>query len=192
VTDAVPFHFGFAVADRDEATAIHGRIGVREWVLSEWRTTRYFDAGCGGIVEPRTRVAYGRLTDEIALEFLEVDRSGAVPLVWRLAEGGVGLGHLGHWVEETRPVAQRMLREGGRIVMARANSPAVEALTVADAGNPDAVPEALDTCYVLTAAGQLIELVPARIWSGRLVDTFSPRTQSVIPKPPSHLFIPAG
>jgi hypothetical protein len=185
MTDAVPFHFGFAVADLDRATVAHSALGVRRWVRSEWRTTVYFDAGTGGLVEPRSRVAYGRLTAEIALEFLEVDRSGPVPMVWQLA--GIGTGHLGHWVRDTRPVAQRLLRAGGRIVMARASSPGVRALTADAAADPDGVPEGLDTCYVLTASGQLVELVPAGIWSGRLVTTFGPDTAEVIPRPPSGL-----
>ena len=185
--DAVPFHFGYAAVDVDRATAAHSALGVRRWVRSEWRTTVYFDAGTGGLVEPRTRVAYGRLTDDIALEFIEVDPSGPVPLVWRLSGDGVGPGHLGHWVRDTRPVAQRLLRAGGRIVMARANSDGVRALTVEAAADPDGVPEGLDTCYVLTATGQLVELVPAAIWSGRLVTTFGPDTPEVIPRPPSEL-----
>jgi hypothetical protein len=43
---------------------------------------------------------------------------------------------------------------------------------------------------VLTAAGRLVELVPAAIWSGRLVTTVGPDTQQVIPRPPDEL--PAG
>ena len=71
--------------------------------------------------------------------------------------------------------------------MARANSPGVRALTVEAAADPDGVPDELDSCYVLTAAGQLVELVPAAIWSGRLVDTFGPDTPDVIPRPPGEL-----
>lgn len=190
--DAVPFHFGFAVADVDAATELHGRLGVSRWVRSQWRTTTYFDAGSGGLVEPRSRVAYGRLTDRVALEFLEVDRRGPVPLAWRLTADGVGAGHLGHWVADTAPVARRLLRDGGRIVMARADSPGLQELTTESAGDPDAVPDELDACYVLTAAGQLVELVPARIWSGRLVDTFGPDVPEVIPQPPSRLVTPGS
>ena len=187
MTDAVPFHFGYAAADLDRATAAHSALGVRSWVFSEWRTTVYFDAGTGGLVEPRSRVAYGRLTDDIALEFIEVDGSGPVPMVWRLSAAGIGTGHLGHWVRDTGPVAQRLVRAGGRIVMARASSAGVRALTTGSAADPDGVPEGLDTCYVLTATGQLVELVPASIWSGRLVATFGPGTPDVIPRPPSGL-----
>jgi len=187
VTDAVPFHFGYAAADLDRATGLHSGLGVRRWVRSEWRTTVYFDAGAGGLIEPRSRVAYGRLTDDIALEFLEVDPAGPAPLVWQLSAAGVGPGHLGHWVRDSAPVARRLLRAGGRIVMARADSDATRALTVEAAADPDGVPDELDTCYVLTAAGQLVELVPAAIWSGRLVTTFGPDTPEVIPRPPDAL-----
>jgi hypothetical protein len=187
MTDLVPFHYGFSVSDVDEATRAHSLAGVQRWVYSEWRTTTYFDAGTGGLVEPRTRVAYGRLTDDIALEFIEVDRSGPVPMVWEISAAGVGTGHLGHWVGDSRPVAQRLLRAGGRIVMARASSPGVEAFTNELAGDPDSVPDGLDTCYVLTSSGQLVELVPAVIWAGRLVSTFGAGTADVIPEPPGHL-----
>jgi hypothetical protein len=191
MNDAVPFHFGFVVADLDRATAAHSGLGVRSWVFSRWRTTVYFDAGTGGLVEPRSRVAYGRLTDDIALEFIMVDRSGPVPLAWQLSGAGIGTGHLGHWVRDTKPVAQRLVRAGGRIVMARANSAGVQALTTDGAADADRVPDGLDACYVLTAAGQLVELVPAAIWSGRLVSTFGPDTADVIPRPPSGL-LPGG
>lgn len=187
MTDAVPFHVGFAAADLDEAMTLHSGHGVRRWVTTDWHTTVYFDAAAGGLVEPRYRVAYGRLTDEFAVEFLTVDPAGPVPLPWQASATGVGAAHLGHWVRDTRPVTQRLLKAGGRIVMARASSPGVRALTPETAADPDGVPEGLDSCYVLTAAGQLVELVPAAIWSGRLVDTFGPDTPEVIPRPPSEL-----
>jgi len=182
VTDAVPFHVGFAVTDLDAATALHSGLGVRRWVLSGWRTGAYFDAGAGGLVEPRSRVAYGRVSDELAVELIEVDLSGPVPASWQL-----GAGHLGHWVRDTGPVAQRLLRAGGRIVMARASSAGVRALTAEAAADPDRVPDGLDACYVLAGTGQLVELVPTAIWSGRLVTTFGPDTPDVIPRPPGRL-----
>jgi hypothetical protein len=191
VTDTVAFHFGFACSDVEAGSEQYTRLGVRQWVRSQWRTTAYFDAATNGIIEPRSRVAYGRLTDDIAVELLETDPSGPVPLVWQLDGVGVGRAHFGHWVEDTAPVARRLLREGGRIVMARANWPGVEAFTVERSTDPDALPDDLDTCYVLTAGGQLIELVPARIWSGRLVDLFGPDTASVIPEPPAWM-VPAA
>jgi catechol 2,3-dioxygenase-like lactoylglutathione lyase family enzyme len=187
MTDTVAFHFGFACSDADRGAERYTELGVRRWVRSQWRTTPYFDAGVDGIVEPRSRVVYGRLTDDIAVELLEVDPSVAAPMVWLLDDAGVGRVHFGHWVRDTAPVARRLLRAGGRIVMARANSPAAAALTVATAGDPEAVPDELDSCYVLTGEGQLVELVPARIWSGRLVDTFGPDTHSVIPAPPAEM-----
>jgi len=149
--------------------------------------TRYYDAGTGGVIEPRSRVAYGRLTDDIAVEFLEVDRAGPVPLVWQLAEGGVETAHIGHWVTETAPVARRLLADGGRIVMARATPSGVGALTPVTDCELDAVPDSLDACYILTRARQIVELVPGRIWSGRLVDTFGPQSTAVIPRPPAGL-----
>lgn len=187
MTDAVPFHVGFAAADLDEAMTLHSGHSVRRWVTTDWHTTVYFDAAAGGLVEPRYRVAYGRLTDEFAVEFLTVDPAGPVPLPWQASATGVGAAHLGHWVRDTRPVTQRLLKAGGRIVMARASSPGVRALTPETAADPDGVPEGLDSCYVLTAAGQLVELVPAAIWPARLVDTFGPDTPEVIPRPPSEL-----
>jgi hypothetical protein len=187
VTDAVPFHVGFAAADLDGGMSLHSGLGVQRWVVTDWHTTAYFDAAAGGLVEPHYRAAYGRLTDRFAVELLTVDPSGPVPLPWQASGTGVGAGHLGHWVRDTRPVAQRLLKAGGRIVMARASSPGVEALTPEAAADPDGVPEGLDACYVLTAAGQLVELVPAAIWSGRLVDTFGPDTPDVIPRPPDEL-----
>lgn len=185
--DAVPFHYGFSVTDLDAATKAHSALGVSRWVFTEWSSLPYYDAGAGGLIEPRYRAAYGRLTDQIALEFVVADPASPVPVPWRLSAAGIGPGHLGHWVRDPRPVARRLLREGGRIVMARASSPGVEALTPRAAADPDAVPEGLDTCYVLTATGQLVELVPARIWAGRLVTTFGPDVPHVIPRPPAHL-----
>jgi hypothetical protein len=187
MSDVVPFHFGFIVADLDDATETHGQAGVSSWIFSGWRTSTYFDATSGGLITPRSRVAYGRLSADIALEFIEVDRDGPVPMPWQITGNGVGTGHLGHWVQDTKPVAERLLRAGGRIVMARASTPGVEALTAADAADPERVPEGLDTCYVLTSTGQLVELVPAAIWAGRLVSTFGPETAQVIPRPPAHL-----
>ena len=185
--DAVPFHFGFAVRDLDRATRQHSALGVSRWVFTDWHRTRYFDARAGGLIEPRYRVAYGRLTDDLALEFLITDPDSAVPMPWEVSGAGLGTGHIGHWTRDTGPVARRLLREGGRIVFARAASPAVEALTPEAAADPDGVPEGLDACYVLTAGGQLVELLPARVWAGRLVDTFGPDTPRVIPRPPAHL-----
>jgi catechol 2,3-dioxygenase-like lactoylglutathione lyase family enzyme len=182
VTDAVPFHTGFAVADLTAATALHSGLGVERWVFSGWRTGAYFDAAAGGVVEPRSRVAYGRVGGESAVELIEVDPAGPVPVAWRL-----GSGHLGHWVRDTGPVARRLLRAGGRIVLARAASAGVRALTAESAADPEQVPDGLDACYVLTGTGQLIELVPAAIWSGRLVTGFGPDTLEVIPRPPDRL-----
>jgi hypothetical protein len=187
MTDAVPFHVGFAAADLDRAMTLHSGLGVHRWVSTDWHTTEYFDAAADGLVQPRYRAVYGRLTDEFAVEFLAVDPSGPVPVPWQTSATGVGAAHVGHWVRDTRPVAQRLLRAGGRIVMARASSPGVQALTTEAAADPDAVPDGLDSCYVLTAPGQLVELVPAAIWSGRLVDTFGPDTPAVIPRPPDEL-----
>lgn len=185
--DAVLFHFGFAVDDLDRATELHSGLGVTRWVFTDWHTTAYFDAEAGGLVEPRYRAAYGRLTDDVALEFVVADPAGPVPVPWRPSGSGIGAGHLGHWVRDPRAVAQRLVRQGGRIVMARAASAGVEALTPEAAADPDGVPEGLDACYVLTATGQLVELVPAAIWSGRLVTTFGPDTHAVIPRPPDRL-----
>jgi hypothetical protein len=185
--DAVPFHFGFAVYDLDRATTLHSGLGVTRWVVTDWHTTAYFDAAAGGVVEPRYRVAYGRLTDDVALEFIVADPAGPVPGPWQRTGAGVGAGHTGHWVRDSRPVAQRLVRAGGRIAMARVSSPGVAALTPAAAADPDGVPEGLDACYVLTATGQLVELVPAAVWAGRLVDTFGPDTHAVIPRPPDRL-----
>jgi hypothetical protein len=36
VTDAVPFHTGFAVVDLAAATALHSGLGVQRWVFSGW------------------------------------------------------------------------------------------------------------------------------------------------------------
>jgi catechol 2,3-dioxygenase-like lactoylglutathione lyase family enzyme len=185
VTGAVPFHVGYAVADLDAATALHSGLGVRRWVFSGWRTGVYFDARAGGVAEPRSRVAYGRAAEGFAIELIEADPAGPVPAPWR-----TGTAHLGHWVRDTAPVARELLRAGGRIVQARAATAAVRALTAAASADPGQVPDDLDACYVLTSTGQLVELVPAAIWSGRLVTTFGPDTPQVIPRPPDEL--PAG
>lgn len=185
--DAVPYHYGFGVSDLDAAMAAHGALGVSRWVVTDWNSVKYFDAAAGGIVEPRYRAAYGRVSETIALEFLVADPAHDQPGTWLLTGPGIGTGHLGHWVRDVRPVAQRLLRDGGRIVLALASTPEIEALTVEAAADPDRLPDWLDTCYVLTAAGQLVELVPAAVWAGRLVDVFGPDTPNVIPRPPAHL-----
>ena len=184
----VPFHVGFAVSDLDAAMTVQSGLGVSRWVTTGWRTgAPYFDAAAGGIVEPRSRIAYGRAGEELAVELMEVDPAGAVPLPWRVSADGFSTTHLGHWVRNPAPVARDLLAAGGRIVFAKATTDGVRALTPSAAADPEAVPDDLDTCYVLTATGQLVELVPAAIWAGRLVDTFGPDTPNVIPRPPDRL-----
>jgi Glyoxalase/Bleomycin resistance protein/Dioxygenase superfamily len=188
VSDAVPFHVGFAVADLDTAMTVQSGLGVSRWVSTDWRTgAPYFDAAAGGLLEPRSRVAYGRAGDGFAVELVEVDPAGPVPLPWRVSADGISTTHLGHWVREPAPVARDLLAKGGRIVFAKATTDGVRALTPEAAADPGRVPDDLDTCYVLTATGQLVELVPAAIWAGRLVATFGPDTPEVIPRPPDRL-----
>ncbi|MCW2526172.1 MAG: Glyoxalase/Bleomycin resistance protein/Dioxygenase superfamily [Pseudonocardiales bacterium] len=190
MTDSVPFHVGYIVSDLDEAMASYTKLGVELWVTSGWRAAPYFDAGAGKVTEPMSRVAYGKLNDTMSIEFIEVDPSGPVPLVWTMATTGFGTPHVGHWVRSPKQVAQRLIREGARLVLAKVSSPEIEALTEESTADPDAMPDNLDTCYLATPAGLLIELVPTSIWNGRLISTFGDRTHEAIVAPPAE-FLPA-
>lgn len=176
-----PFHLGAVVADLDKAMEFNSRLGITQWVTSGWKIARYYDAREDQAIDVRSRVAFGKLNAGLALEFIEVDRSGPVPLVWDIEDLGCHP-HLAYWVDDPRAVAARLIDAGSRLLMARASTTELENLKapVTESGH---LPAALDTCYLSSPGGLFAELVPKAIWETRLPATFGPDVHNVIPAP---------
>jgi len=177
---AHPFHIGVTVADLDVALSYYTALGTTEWATSGWKTAVYFDALNGRVIEVRSRVAFGRLNDGAALEFIEVDRSGPVPYVWDI-ESPACSPHLAYWVDDPRAAAGELVPNGSRLLQARASSPQLlEMSSVPDAAW---LPDALDACYLSGPGGLFVELVPRSIFATRLPATFGPEIQAILPAP---------
>jgi catechol 2,3-dioxygenase-like lactoylglutathione lyase family enzyme len=177
---AYPFHFGVAVADLDVTLSYYTALGTTEWATSGWKTAVYFDALNGRVIDVRSRVAFGRLNDGVALEFIEVDRSGPVPYVWDI-ESPACLPHLAYWVDDPRAAAAELVRHGSRLLQARASSP--QLLEMSSVPDPKWLPDALDACYLSGPGGLFVELVPRSIFATRLPATFGPEIQAILPAP---------
>jgi len=181
-----PFQIGTLARDAQAARDRHDRgFGVRPWISSDWNSGHFWDGMANEVVEVRHRVMFGRLTGDIALEFIEVDPAGPAPRAWDLDRAEI-TAHLGYWCRDTRPVAEALLAAGGAMVMARVTGPELgDALTARAVADP--LPAGLDTCYIATAEGLLVELVPAAIWGGRLRASFGDAIDDVLAAPPSGL-----
>lgn len=178
---AATFHLGAAVADLDETMEFNSRLGITRWVTSGWKIARYYDVRENQAIDVRSRVAFGQLNAGLALEFIEVDRSGPVPLVWDFQDPGCHP-HLAYWVDDPRAVAARLIDAGSRLLMARASTAELENLK-APVTKSGQLPAALDTCYLSGPSGLLAELVPKAIWETRLPATFGPDVHHVMPAP---------
>lgn len=181
VLAAATFHLGAVVADLDEAMEFNSRLGMARWVTSGWKIARYYDVRENQAIDVRSRVAFGKLNAGLALEFIEVDRSGPVPLVWDIQDPGCHP-HLAYWVDDPRAVAARLIDAGSRLLMARASTAELENLKapVTESGH---LPAVLDTCYLSSPSGLFAELVPTAIWGTRLPATFGPDVHDVMPAP---------
>ena len=177
-----PFQIGTLVPDVDTARARHeGGLGVGPWVDSGWKTGRYWDGPSNTVLDVRQRAAFGRLTPDLALEFIQVD--SPAPRVWDLGTADA-TAHLGYWAHDTRAAAAALLELGATLVMARASDPEVAAALVTwTAGDP--LPAGLDMCYLATGDGLLVELVPTAIWAGRLRIAFGDGIDDVLAPPPA-------
>lgn len=177
-----PFHVGSVVEDLDEAIGHWGDLGVGPWVRSAWKTGRYYDGIRDRVVEARNRVAFGRLGPQMSLELIEADRAHDAPLAWGRGAGGIG--HVGFWADDPRPRALELIRQGGRLVLARAVERLEDGARAAS-GDPHWLPDPLDTCYVQTMGGTVVEFVPASIWLDRLPALLGEALAEVIAAPPA-------
>jgi hypothetical protein len=157
------------------------QLGVSRWVTSGWKIARYYDVRANCAIEVRSRVAFGRMKAGMALEFIQVDRNGPVPMVWDIHDSAASP-HLAYWAEDTRRAAALLMASGCQLLMARASTPEIESLR-APVSEPKQLPAALDTCYLSSPAGFFIELVPVGIYHSRLPATFGPDVPKVIPAP---------
>ncbi|MCW2526730.1 MAG: hypothetical protein JWM76_1590 [Pseudonocardiales bacterium] len=181
-TDLVPFQAGAIVSDIEEQIELHKPLTAGPWAVSKWAKTPYYDARADCVIEPRWRAAFGRLSPTLALEFIQIDRSHPLPVVWDL-ESELTKGHVGYWSKDPRATAVEIIRGGGKLLMARATTP--ELMDLKDqVRDPDWLPASLEMCYLSTGAGLLIELIPTSIWGTRLVASFGPEIQSIMPPPP--------
>jgi Glyoxalase/Bleomycin resistance protein/Dioxygenase superfamily len=185
-TGTPPFQIGTLARDAQAARDRHDRcFGVRPWIGSGWGRTQFWDGVTNEIVEIRYRAMFGRLTDDLALEFIEVDPLTPAPRVWDLDQAQA-TAHLGYWCRDTRAAAEELIALGGTIVLARVSSPELGAALLARAtGEP--LPAGLDMCYIATAEGLLVELVPAAIWGGRLRASFGDGIDNVLAAPSREL-----
>ncbi len=83
-----PFQIGTLARDAQAARDRHEHnFGVCPWVGSGWRWAQFWDGASNEVLELRYRAMFGRLTDDLGLEFIEVDpatpRSGAAACVPR-------------------------------------------------------------------------------------------------------------
>jgi hypothetical protein len=168
VLPTAPFQVGALVPDLDEAIALHSAFGATDWVTSGWRTGEYYDRGHDAVISPSSRVAFGRLTNDLAIELIELDATGPRPVVWDM-EAAPATAHIGYWVEDTQPIAAELIAAGGTLLLAKATVPALQSLPE-EARARDWVPEELDACYVRKT---------------RLPAGFGSRVAQAIPAPPS-------
>lgn len=175
-----PFHVGTVVGDLDEAIALFEAFGVRSWARSAWKVGAYLDGVEGRVVEARSRVAFGRLTPDMALELIEPDPAGPMPTAWR-RDGSWPSAHVGYWADDPHGHAETVVRAGGRLLLARADttSPLPEG-----AGDRDWLPDELDTCYLSTLTGLIVEFVPPAVWSDRLPTLLGEHVAKAVPSPP--------
>lgn len=178
-----PFHIGSVIEDLDQAIARWGDLGVGPWVRSEWKKGLYYDGIRDRVVEARNRVAFGRLGPQMSLELIEVDPRHDVPLAW--TEGAGGVGHVGLWTDDPRPQALELVRNGGRLVLARTAEGVANGARAASR-DPHWLPDPLDTCYVQVAEGAVVEFVPASIWLERLPALLGEALGDVVAAPPDH------
>jgi hypothetical protein len=178
-TVPTPFHVGTVVDDLDEAIELHQELGTGPWVQSPWKTGTYFDARQRCLVQARSRVAFGRLSPTMAVELIEPDLTGPVPDAWR-RDTGVPTAHIGYWTTDPRAAALDVVARGGKLLLARA----VNAEEFEDPPtDPSWLPTGLDTSYLETAAGLLLEFVPASIWESRLPGLFGDQIGEAMPGP---------
>ncbi len=181
-----PFQIGTLVPDIEAARHCHeSGFGVGPWVDSGWKTGRYWDGDTNTVLDVRQRAVFGRLTADLAIEFIQVAAAGPAPRVWDL-ERADATAHLGYWARDTRTAAAALVAAGARLVMARATDPDLAAALTAR-GPEDPLPEGLDMCYLATGDGLLVELVPTAIWGGRLRDGFGDGIDDVLAAPPTDL-----
>lgn len=174
-----PFHVGTIVPDLDAAMEQQRELGVDEWVRSEWKTGSYYDGVQGRVVHARSRVAFGRLSADFAIEFIEPDADSDLPAAWRL-DSGRPTAHVGYWTSDPRAAAGDIVTAGGRLLLARADP--IELYQERGDG-PDWLPAELDTCYLETLGGLILECVPGHVWAERLPALFGDAVTSVIPGP---------
>lgn len=160
-----PFHIGTVVSDLDEAIALHETLGIRSWSKAAWASSDYFDAGHGHAITVRKRVSFGRLSDDMSLELIEVDRTSSVPEVWDVESGGP-VTHIGYWSANPTRDAQKIIDAGGELLLARGFSD--EILKAAPAVRGTWMPERLDTCYLSSGTGLHIEFLPEYAWEQRM------------------------
>ncbi|HTC69657.1 MAG TPA: VOC family protein [Acidothermaceae bacterium] len=183
--DAEPSHLGSAVRDLDEAMEFHSKLGIVEWATSGWKQATYYDRDHDGLVDVRSRVAFGRLNSGLALEFIEVDPSQPVPSVWRLGHPDCAP-HVGYWVESPNTIARQLVESGCRLLLARASNDGVRSLRKVDL-DAKLLPDELDACYFSSNTGVLVELVPKAIFTSRLPATFGEAITRTLPAPTGHV-----
>lgn len=183
VLPTTPFQVGALVRNLDEAMTLHTALGVTDWVTSGWRTGEYYDRAQDAVLSPNSRVAFGRLTPDLSIELIELDPTGPRPAVWDIDADGP-TAHVGYWVEDSQPIASKLIAAGGTLMLAKATMASL--LELDPEPRPrDWVPDELDACYISMGNGLLVELVPEAIWETRLPDGFGADVAKAIPAPPN-------
>lgn len=180
--DLIPWQVGFAVRNIDDAVRVYSASGVGPWSTSSWRTTPYYDAMSGEVIEPVSRIALGRLSDTMAIELIQADPSaGPVPRPWQTGDVG-GPTHIAFWSADVEASALRLASLGVPLALAKVTG-AFELRRHRVGERWIELPVDLDTSYYVSEGGPMIELVPDRVYQDRLPALVGDALRDIVRRP---------